>query len=215
MAKRAAPGIVPAFLAGFSLLLPEPADAAFRYVEATIADVHEALRSGELSCEQVVSGYLARIEAYDKPAGLNAIIFTNPAALERAREIDRRLGTGEALGPLHCIPVLLKDNFDTAWLKKYTGGWDGTNETKDYFERLTAEYVLTVTPLRLCRQWTLFDQVTGTDGTGPAGRCRRARPATTPTTRAPTTVAATYPRRRRSSPVVAARSAQGMCSTSS
>jgi Asp-tRNA(Asn)/Glu-tRNA(Gln) amidotransferase A subunit family amidase len=89
---------------------PEP----FRFVEATIDDIHSALRAGDTTCVDIVEGYLRRIEAYDKPSGLNAIIFTNPNAVTKARRIDERLAAGDKLGPLHCIPVLLKDNFDTA-----------------------------------------------------------------------------------------------------
>ena len=88
--------------------------SGFRFVEATIDDVHAAIESGGLRCEEVVAGYLDRIEAYDKPSGLNAVIFTNPHALDKARQIDARMSNGDELGPLYCIPVLLKDNFDTA-----------------------------------------------------------------------------------------------------
>ncbi|MEO1080443.1 MAG: amidase family protein [Pseudomonadota bacterium] len=87
---------------------------SFTYVEATIADVHAALRDGRASCEEIVGGYLHRIEVYDQSSGLNAIAFTNPSALDRAREIDAGLAAGEPMGSLFCVPVLLKDNFDTA-----------------------------------------------------------------------------------------------------
>lgn len=93
---------------------PERPDESFRFVEATIDDVHDAIRSGELSCADVVDGYLERIERYDQSSGLNAIIFTNPDARRVAAAIDERLARGDAVGPLHCLPVLLKDNFDTA-----------------------------------------------------------------------------------------------------
>jgi len=86
----------------------------FAFVEATIADVHGALESGALSCTEIIRGYLRRIEAYDQATGLNAIIFTNPRALSEAAEIDERRAQGGNLGPLYCVPVLLKDNFDTA-----------------------------------------------------------------------------------------------------
>jgi len=89
------------------------ADSSFEFVEATIADVQSALREGRMSCQDIVTGYLARIEAYDKSTGLNAIIFDNPNALAKAAEIDRRIEAGETLGPLFCAPVLLKDNYDT------------------------------------------------------------------------------------------------------
>jgi len=85
----------------------------FRFVEATIDDVQSTLRDGRMSCVDIVAGYLRRIEAYDKPSAMNAIIFTNPKALAKAADIDRRLAAGDELGPLFCIPVLLKDNFDT------------------------------------------------------------------------------------------------------
>ena len=79
MAYRHAFRILPVLLGSLALLLALPAHAEFRYVEATIADVHQAIRSGEKSCVDIVNGYLARIEAYDKPSGMNAIIFNNPA----------------------------------------------------------------------------------------------------------------------------------------
>ncbi|EED30508.1 glutamyl-tRNA(Gln) amidotransferase subunit A [gamma proteobacterium NOR5-3] len=91
----------------------ENAGANFSFVEATIDDVHHALRSGEMSCVDIVKGYLRRIVRYDQSAGLNAVIFTNSAALEKAASIDARLAAGETLGSLYCVPVLLKDNFDT------------------------------------------------------------------------------------------------------
>jgi len=88
-------------------------EAGFEYIEATIEDVHEALQSGQATCVDIVAGYLSRIEAYDKKNGVNAIIFENPRAIARAIEIDQALAEGEQLGALYCVPVLLKDNFDT------------------------------------------------------------------------------------------------------
>ena len=93
---------------------PASVDEPFRFVEATIDDVHTAIQSGQLSCRDIIDGYIKRIDQYDKMSGLNAIIFTNPEARQVAANIDERLARGERLGPLHCIPVLLKDNFDTA-----------------------------------------------------------------------------------------------------
>jgi Asp-tRNA(Asn)/Glu-tRNA(Gln) amidotransferase A subunit family amidase len=86
----------------------------FEPVEATLDDVQSAIRSGTSSCTDIVAAYLARIDAYDQSSGLNAIIFSNPNALSRAREIDRKVAAGEDLGPLFCAPILLKDNYDTA-----------------------------------------------------------------------------------------------------
>ena len=92
----------------------DPSESSFDFVEATIDDVQTAVLSGSMSCKDIVDGYLKRIDAYDKSSGLNAIIFSNPNALARAEEIDRETQAGQELGPLFCVPVLLKDNFDTA-----------------------------------------------------------------------------------------------------
>ena len=92
----------------------DPSESPFDFVEATIDDVQTAVLSGSMSCKDIVDGYLKRIDAYDKSSGLNAIIFSNPNALTRAEEIDRETQAGQELGPLFCVPVLLKDNFDTA-----------------------------------------------------------------------------------------------------
>ncbi len=85
----------------------------FAYVEATIADVQKAIREGSRFCKEITAGYLARIAAYDQSTGLNAIIFANPNAIMKAEQIDRKIASGEHLGPLFCVPVLLKDNYDT------------------------------------------------------------------------------------------------------
>lgn len=84
-------------------------------MECTIQQVHRAMERGELTCRQLTEQYLARIEAYDqKNPALNAIITVNPRALVTADELDRLFQqTGSLIGPLHGIPVLLKDNIDT------------------------------------------------------------------------------------------------------
>ena len=87
---------------------------SFSFVEATIDDIHGAIADGTMSCVDIVKGYLRRIETYDQASGMNSIIFTNPAAIEKAQAIDERIANGVSLGPLYCIPVLLKDNFDTS-----------------------------------------------------------------------------------------------------
>lgn len=88
---------------------------SFDVVEASIQDIHRAMRAGRLTARDLVARYLARIDAYDKrgPA-VNAIIVVNPDALARAEALDRRLEeTGQMVGPLHGIPVIVKDNYDT------------------------------------------------------------------------------------------------------
>ena len=87
---------------------PQPMDV----VEATIAQAQDAVLSGRTTCRMVVQSYLDRIEAYDE-ATVNAITVLNPDALSRADEIDAAVQAGEELGPLFCVPMLVKDNFDT------------------------------------------------------------------------------------------------------
>ncbi len=95
--------------------LDEEAEPSFDVVEATIADIHEAMRQGRVTSRELVQHYLDRIEAYDKrgPA-VNAIVAINPNALARADELDRQFAeTGDFAGPLHGIPIIVKDNYDT------------------------------------------------------------------------------------------------------
>ena len=90
---------------------------------ATIASVTRAFADGSLTCRVLVQGYLARIEAYDdRGPGLNALITVNPQALAEAEAMDSAFRQDRtAVGPLHCVPVVLKDNYDTADLPT-TGG---------------------------------------------------------------------------------------------
>lgn len=92
----------------------QSARPAFRLQEATIADIHAAFKAGTLTCERLVSLYLARIRAYDQAGPkLNSVAAANPKALEQARALDEQWRRGGPAGPLHCIPVLLKDNINT------------------------------------------------------------------------------------------------------
>ncbi|AKD54694.1 amidase family protein [Spirosoma radiotolerans] len=83
--------------------------------EATITSLHEAMQAGKVTAEQLVQLYLDRIEAYDKQGPyLNAIIMVNPKALTEARRLDSLYkATGKLVGPLHGIPIIVKDNYDT------------------------------------------------------------------------------------------------------
>lgn len=87
----------------------------FHLMETTIAQVHAAMLAGELTCRGLTEAYLSRIDAYEKKGpAINAIILINPDALEQADRLDAALKeTGRLTGPLHGIPVMLKDNVDT------------------------------------------------------------------------------------------------------
>lgn len=91
--------------------------------ERTIAEVHAAYRDGSFTARAVTQAYLDRIAAYDKRGPyLNALITLNPRALEEADRLDAALRTsGQLQGPLHGIPVIVKDNLDTSDLPTSSG----------------------------------------------------------------------------------------------
>ncbi|HUQ88171.1 MAG TPA: amidase family protein [Vicinamibacterales bacterium] len=83
--------------------------------EASVRSIHAAIDTNKATCVQVVRHYLDRIDAYDdRGPALNAIITVNAHALETAAQLDRLDRSTRATRPLHCIPVVLKDNFHTA-----------------------------------------------------------------------------------------------------
>jgi amidase len=111
--------------------------APFEVHEATIADIHAAMTAGRLTCRALVEQYLRRIDVFDKngPA-LNAIVITNPDALTIADGMDQRFKTGAPMGPLHCIPTIVKDNFETVGLQSANGSLAlaGFVSNKDAFQ---------------------------------------------------------------------------------
>jgi len=81
---------------------------------ATIADLQAAMAKGTLTSEKLTQIYLARIAAYDQQGpNINVVIYANPAALETARALDAERKAGKVRGPLHGIPIVLKDNYNT------------------------------------------------------------------------------------------------------
>jgi Asp-tRNA(Asn)/Glu-tRNA(Gln) amidotransferase A subunit family amidase len=105
--------------------------------EATIAQIHGAMKAGRLTCKALVEQYLRRIDVYDKngPA-INAIVITNPEAVKQAEEMDRRYAQSGPVGPLHCIPTIVKDNFETIGLQSANGSLAlaGFVSNKDAFQ---------------------------------------------------------------------------------
>src|SRR5688500_2388983 len=98
----------------FAAAVPAQQLAPFRIEEATITEIHGAMRARSLTCRDLVQRYLRRFEAFDKngPA-INALVVVNPDALRVADSLDARFARSGLTGPLHCIPTIVKDNFET------------------------------------------------------------------------------------------------------
>src|SRR5262245_5789704 len=112
------------------------AGPSFNIMEATIDDIHKAYKDGTLTAHQLVQMYLDRIEAYDKNGPkINSVITINPKALEDADKLDAEFKkTGKFVGPLHGIPVLVKDQVDVGGLPTTLG----SVVMKDYVPPLDA-----------------------------------------------------------------------------
>lgn len=102
----------------------------FPILEASIADIHTGFRAGSISARQLTQFYLDRIEAYDKNGPkINSIISLNPKALAEAERLDAAMKSGGMVGPLHGIPIVVKDQADVAEMPTTLG----SVLFKDYF----------------------------------------------------------------------------------
>src|SRR5713226_1663819 len=98
----------------FTVRAGKEAGVPTRHNEATIAELQAEMASGKLTSVELTKEYIARINALDQGAeGVNSIIELNPDALQLAQHADKLRSQGKVLGPLHGIPVLLKDNIGT------------------------------------------------------------------------------------------------------
>jgi len=94
-----------------------------RLEEATLADLERGFRENRFTARAVTESYLARIDSLDKKGpAVNAVIEINPDALPLADALDRERKAGRVRGPLHGVPVLIKDNLDTADRMSTTAG---------------------------------------------------------------------------------------------
>ncbi len=118
-------------------LPPNPAQTPFELEEKTIEELQSGMAQGDWTAKQITRLYLERIEALDANGPkVNSILETNPDALEIAESLDEERKAGLVRGPLHGIPVVLKDNIDTADRMQTTAGslaLAGTFAAKDSF----------------------------------------------------------------------------------
>jgi amidase len=110
--RFAVPIILASFLVAACSGPPQSVVAEDRIVEADVADLQSMMESSELSSEALVRTYLARIDRFD--GELNSVIAVNPSAVEQAAALDDERAAGKVRGPLHGIPVLLKDNIESS-----------------------------------------------------------------------------------------------------
>jgi amidase len=96
-----------------------PARQPFTVVESTIREMQTAMVEGRITAREIVQQYLTRIATYEDK--LNAVIVVNPRALDEAEALDRERAQGKLRGPLHGIPIALKDNIHTTNMPT-TGG---------------------------------------------------------------------------------------------
>src|SRR5262245_35904699 len=114
----------------------EPTTAtAFRIVEATIPEMQKAMAEKRLTSRELVTQYLVRIAMYEDR--LNAALAVNAHALEEADQLDRERAQGRVRGPLHGIPVALKDNIHTTHLPTTGGALAFAGYTPPYEATLT------------------------------------------------------------------------------
>src|SRR5262249_57244935 len=105
--------------------------------EASIADIQAALQARTLTCRALVQMYLDRIEAYDKKGpALNAIVAINADALKTAADLDAKLAQSGPVGTLHCVPIIVKDNYDTVDMPTSAGSLSlqGSLPPRDAFQ---------------------------------------------------------------------------------
>ena len=168
-------------LAAVGALLPGKLPAApkdFTLEETTIAQLQDGMKAGRLSARAIAKAYLDRIAALDrKGPALRAVLETNPDALSIADAVDAERKQGKVRGPLHGIPVIIKDNIDTHDRMQTTAGslaLEGNIAERDAFivERLRAAGAVIIAKANLS-EWANFRSTRSSSGWSGRGRqCR-------------------------------------------
>jgi amidase len=158
--------------------LPLRAPQAFALEETTIAQLQDAMKAGRLTSRAITQAYLDRIAALDRQGpSLRAVLETNPDALTIADGLDAERRRGKVRGPLHGIPVIVKDNIDTHDKMQTTAGslaLEGNIAVRDAFivERLRAAGAVVLAKANLS-EWANFRSSRSSSGWSGRGRqCR-------------------------------------------
>jgi amidase len=161
---------------------PLPTEAArvesFELGEATISDLQKKMVSGEESARSLTEKYLARIEALDrKGPELRSLLETNPDAMAIAEKLDAERKSGRVRGPLHGIPVLVKDNIGTADRMTTTAGslaLEGSIPSSDAFiAKMLREGGAVILGKTNLSEWANFRSTHSSSGwSGRGGQCR-------------------------------------------
>lgn len=177
-AATAAAALLPTRTATAAAPPTAPTAAPFALEEATIAELQEGMRSGRFTAQGLVEQYLGRIESLDRQGpALRHVLETNPDAPAIAATLDAERRSGHVRGPLHGIPVLVKDNIDTADRMTTTAGslaLEGSHAARDAFvvERLRAAGAIVLGKTNLS-EWANFRSThssSGWSGRGGQGR---------------------------------------------
>lgn len=167
-----------ASLAVAGALLPRPHEQAFALEETTIAALQDGMRAGRLSSRGITRAYLDRIAALDRQGPtLRAVLEVNPDALSIAQSLDDERRQGRVRGPLHGIPVIIKDNIDTRDRMQTTAGslaLEGNIALRDAFvvERLRTAGAVILAKANLS-EWANFRSTRSSSGWSGRGRqCR-------------------------------------------
>ena len=120
MERRLLPVVLGLLILGLACPAPAPegsksSRSTYGIEEKTVAEMIEDMESGRVTSEQLVEVYLDRIDSLDRSGpNLRSVLSLNPRAVDEARELDAERAAGKLRGPLHGVPVLLKDNIESA-----------------------------------------------------------------------------------------------------